>query len=271
MDLSVSSNSAETLHDAVMGGTRPIIGITTYRQPASWGAWNDVEAALVPSDYVGMVADAGGTPILLPPVGNDVTVLDCVDGLIFSGGADIDPHRYGADPHPLTRPQPHRDAWEFPLLQQALTLQLPVLGICRGMQLINVALGGTLHQHLPEVVGHTNYQPAPGEYGTADVVTRESTLARQILGKSASVACYHHQSVDKVAPCLQVTAQASDGTIEVLEPGERFQGGWLLAVQWHPEHTRKDMRIVSGLVSAASRSERRAHALSVAGNERVVS
>ena len=237
----------------------PLVGLTTYRQRAKWNAW-DTEATLLPAEYSETLDAAGGIPVLLPPpawgsrVADGALIsryLDAIDGLILTGGADVDPARYDASPDPTTSAQPHRDALDFALLAGAVERGMPVLGICRGMQVLNVALGGTLHQNIPDVLGHSDYRPAPGVYGEAHVATAPGSLARACLGESTTAPCHHHQSVDRVGQGLIVTGRTADGTIEVLEPGEDWSGGWLFAVQWHPEHNHEDLRVMHSLVTAA--------------------
>lgn len=228
----------------------PVIGLTSYQQPARWGVW-DTEAAVLPAEYVRMVVAAGGVPVLLPPHGTDAAVLDRIDGLLLSGGADVGPARYGAQPHAETKSQDWRDEHEFTLAAAAIDSGLPVLGICRGLQVINVALGGTLHQHLPEVLGHSDYQPAPATYGEVTVSCEPGTIASALLGPETTAPCYHHQGVDRVAPGLRVTGRSPDGLVEILEAEPDTVPGWLLAVQWHPEHDSEDARVVTGLVAAA--------------------
>lgn len=214
-----------------------------------------------------MVAQAGGTPVLLPPLGADVSVLDRLDGLILSGGADVGPERYGQSAHERTQAQDWRDAAEFALFNAAHTRGMPVLGICRGLQVVNAALGGTIHQHLPEVVGHSDYQPSPGVYGEVTVTIEPNSIAGGLLGTSTVAPCYHHQAVDRVAPGLRVTGTSPDGVIEILERNPSAESAaenspdntarsntassWLLCVQWHPEHNSTDARVVTGLVAAA--------------------
>jgi putative glutamine amidotransferase len=234
--------------------TRPLIGLSTYREQARWGVW-DQPADLLPTSYADAVGRAGGTPVLLPPVDPTAAslVVGRLDGLIVTGGADVDPARYGAEPHPRTVSwRTDRDAWELALLDAADAVELPVLGICRGMQLIAVQHGGTLEQHLPQVVGHESHSPTGPDFGDVDVETRAGTRVRMLLGDRSSVGCHHHQSV-REHPGLTAAAFAADGTVEAVEaPGDRF----LVAVQWHPE-TRADAGLFSGLVAAASARSRR--------------
>ena len=255
----MASNDSEAVNDSDQPPSRrPVVGLTTYLQDAAWGVWN-ARAALLPEDYVSMVVAAGATPVLLPPHGTDPGVLDLLDGLVLTGGADVGPERYGHEPHVRTQSQPWRDEHEFTLLAAARDRGLPVLGICRGLQVINAAAGGTLHQHVPEVVGTDAYQPAPGEYGEVVARTVPGTRIAQIVGESVTAPCYHHQSVDRVGDGLTVTAQADDGTIEVLEGPE--DQPWLLAVQWHPEHNPVDVRVMRAFVTQAQ-----AHAEAAAGS-----
>lgn len=227
---------------------RPKIGLTTYWQDAAWGVWN-APAAIVPGKYVTGVANAGGTPILLPPVGTDESVLELLDGLIVVGGVDVDPSNYGATPHPRTVPQPERDEHDIRLTRAAMDMGLPLFAICRGAQILNVALGGTLHQHVPDVLPDSNYQPGPGVYGTVEFTMEEGSLAEQLLGESAEAPCYHHQSLDRLGDGLVVTARAADGTVEAVECPAAT--GWLLGVQFHPEENQRDARLFAGFVEAA--------------------
>lgn len=227
---------------------QPRIGVTTYLERARYGVW-DQDSAVLPRSYVDSVVAAGGAPVLLPPVGGAHAALVAgLDGLVLAGGADIDPAHYGQDPHErTTQTRPERDAFELGLLRAAREAGVPVLGVCRGLELINVALGGTLAQHLPDVVGHDAHQPAPARYGaTAVTVDADSRLAR-ILGARVEVRCYHHQAIDKLADGLHAVAWAADGTIEAVEARAEF----LLAVQWHPEEDATDLRLFRALVDAA--------------------
>jgi putative glutamine amidotransferase len=227
---------------------RPRIALTSYFQEASWGVWNTT-AALLPGTYVEAVAAAGATPLLLPPVGTDASVLDLVDGLIVVGGPDVDPSLYGAQPHPATKPQPLRDTHDSALILAALERELPLFAICRGAQLLNVVLGGTLIQHIPDVTPDANCQPAPGVYGEATFSTTAGSLIHDLLGDSASSPCYHHQAMDTVPGSLRVTARSSDGMAQALETTD---GGWVLGVQFHPEQNPSDLRLFQGFVEAAA-------------------
>ncbi|HEV7957252.1 MAG TPA: gamma-glutamyl-gamma-aminobutyrate hydrolase family protein [Marisediminicola sp.] len=236
-------------------GRRPIIGITTYLERAQTGAW-DVRAAFLPAVYLDGVTEAGGIAVLLPPqpASDEIVdrVLDSIDGLVLSGGADVDPARYGQEAHEKTAiPRADRDAWEHALIRRAIDREVPFLGICRGAQLLNVALGGTLHQHLPEIVGSEKYQPAPAEFGTVDVLVSKESRLSAVLGRTASnlsVRCYHHQALARVADALTVTALSEDGVIEAVELSGLPFG---IAVQWHPEQDAADRRLFEGLVEAA--------------------
>jgi putative glutamine amidotransferase len=225
---------------------RPIIGITTYVEPASWAAWRDLPAALIPQAYVEAVTLAGGRAVLLPPDDLDTDVLRVLDGLVLSGGPDLGPELYGADPEPLTDSRPQRDAAEMLLTQAALEADLPVLGICRGMQLLAVAAGGRLHQHLPDVLGHEKHRPAPGVYGEHEARFVAGSRIAALMGDDVGIHCYHHQGVADPGT-LTVTGRTEDGVIETVEdPSRRF----VLGVQWHPEVIR-DKRLFGALVRAA--------------------
>lgn len=233
---------------------RPRIGLTTYYQQASWGVWNG-DAAILPGTYIQAVVAAGGTPVLLPPVGTDPSIVELLDGLIISGGSDVDPERYGAEPHELTRAQPARDEHDIALTRAALGTGLPLFAICRGAQILNVALGGSLIQHIPDVNPEAQYQPAPGVFGNVEFSTTEGSISCLLLGPRASAPCYHHQAVDRIADGLRVTAAAADGTVEAVET---TSGGWVLGVQFHPEQNAADPRLFEGFIAAANtyRNER---------------
>jgi putative glutamine amidotransferase len=230
--------------------TAPLIGLTTYREVASWGVWRQ-RADVLPSQYALAVEETGGVPLLLPPVGQpgaaDVAVAR-LDGLVISGGADVDPGRYGAEPHPRTTGwREDRDAWESALLDAATAVGLPVLGVCRGMQVMAVNGGGVLDQHTPDLVGDERHSPGGDAYGEVEVRTTAGSRVAGLVGDRLAVNCHHHQSV-REHPGFVATARAADGTIEAMElPGERF----CVAVQWHPE-TAADVGLLAGLVRAAS-------------------
>ena len=213
---------------------RPVIGITAYAEQARWGAW-DLPAALIPLTYVQKVEDAGGRALLVPPSEHGVEeTLDALDGLIFSGGADLDPDVYGADPHPeTTGTRPDRDAAELALLAAALERDMPVLAICRGSQVLNVARGGDLVQHLPEVVGDEQHKETPGCLRRPR--RRRSSRGRRSARCSASgrrSRSHHHQGFGRVGEGLRPVAWAEDGTLEAVEdPDRQFAVG----VLWHPE------------------------------------
>nr|WP_205861460.1 gamma-glutamyl-gamma-aminobutyrate hydrolase family protein [Planosporangium flavigriseum] len=225
--------------------------MTTYRERAQSLVW-DTDFALLHQAYVDLVVAAGGTAVLLPPQPASAPhVLQRLDGLVLTGGADIEPSRYGQASGPRTgAPRRDRDEWELALAHAALDLKLPVLGVCRGLQMVNVALGGTLEQHVPDRVGHAGHQPAPGQFGRTDVRIKASSRLAALVGEQVTVHCYHHQSVAVLAPALRAVGIADDGTIEAVEsPEEPF----LFAVQWHPEQDPNDRRLFQGLVDAARR------------------
>jgi len=231
----------------------PIIGLTTYLQRAKTGVW-DVRAAFLPEAYLASVNRAGGLATLLPP--QSVTariahrVLDRIDGLIVTGGADVDPARYGQESHESTdQPSPIRDEWETALLSAAIERGLPFLAICRGAQVLNVVLGGTLHQHLPDLIGSHRYQLGNAEFARVDItIDGDSRVGRLVDEKELTVEVYHHQAIDRVAPGLRVSARSHDDVIEAVELDSVPFG---VAVQWHPEQTPEDVRLFAGLVEAA--------------------
>jgi putative glutamine amidotransferase len=229
---------------------RPLVGITSYVEQARWGVW-DTKAVLLPHRYVEQVELGGGVPVVLPPsTAESVEVLDRLDGLVFAGGADIDPGRYGAEPHPETGGiRPDRDAGELTLLAEALRRDLPLLGICRGMQVMAVHAGGRLIQHMPEAVGHHRHRPAPGEYGSHEARFVAGSLVARVLGGTATVNSYHHQGIAD-AGTLTVTGWADDGSVEALEDPRK---AFALGVQWHPEAT-TDNRLFAALAAAAANS-----------------
>jgi putative glutamine amidotransferase len=231
--------------------SRPVIGLTTYREEAAWGVWHQ-RADLLHTEYADTVVAAGGVPVLLPPATDDpdaaAAVIARVRGLIVCGGADVDPARYDAEPHDRTAGwRPDRDAWELALLEAAAAADLPVLGVCRGMQVMAVHAGGVLDQHTPDVVGHDEHSPGGDAFGRLEVHTAEGSRVRAAEGETVSSQCHHHQSV-RSHPGFVATAWAPDETIEAMEaPGDRF----CMGVQWHPEMGR-DQALFSALVAAAA-------------------
>ena len=235
---------------------RPLIGITSYAQDASWGVWR-LPAALIPLDYVDAVERAGGRPVLIPPSEEGVDeTLEALDGIVFSGGADVDPSMYGADAHPETdTPQARRDAGELALLRSALERDMPVLAVCRGVQLMNVARGGDLVQHLPDQLGHDAHKETPGTFSEHPVEVKEGSRLESVIGPRSEVTSHHHQGLGRVGEGLVETAWARDGTLEAVEdPSQRFT----LGVQWHPE-AGEDHALIRALVDEARayRAERR--------------
>jgi gamma-glutamyl-gamma-aminobutyrate hydrolase PuuD len=207
---------------------------------------------LLPHSYVTAVTRVGACPVLLAQGPTDPgQLLDMIDGLVITGGPDIDPARYGDERHPKTGlPRIERDEWELTLACFALARRVPFLAICRGLQILNVALGGSLHQHLPDAVGHDGHRPAAGDMGTTVVSLRPGSTFSQILGETATVLCHHHQAVDRLGSGLRPVGHASDGTIEAVEcVGHQFG----LGVQWHPEDDPRDDRLFGALAAAARR------------------
>ncbi len=226
-----------------------MVGITSYVEQARWGVW-DLPAVVLPFRYIERVESAGGRAVVLPPTAAaDDAVLDRIDAVVFAGGADLDPQLYGEQAHPETTGlRPERDAAELPLMRSAVDRDLPLLGICRGMQLLSVVCGGSLAQHLPDVVGHDGHRPSLGVYGLHDVRLEPGSKVHGILGDRVSVPSYHHQGLDS-AGSLTVTGYADDETAEAVEhPDRRFA----LGVLWHPE-AGDDLRLFEALVAAARR------------------
>ncbi len=232
----------------------PVVGLTTPLEPSTTGGW-ERPSMVLPSVYRDAVNDAGGVCVLLPPqnVSDEVArhVVAGIDALVLTGGVDVDPALYGAARGPRTEdPRPERDAWERQLFEAAQEAAIPVLAICRGLQLLDVVHpGGTLHQHLPDVVGHERHSPAPTAFGTTRVRVLAGTRLATILGEGeVDAQCHHHQAVDAVGEGLVVSARADDGTVEAVEaPGDRF----VVGVQWHTEEDGHDRRLVTALVGAA--------------------
>lgn len=240
--------------------TRPVIGICTTLERARWSVW-DEQAVLLPRSYVTAVQRAGGLAVMLPPDADEAEesaqLLELIDGLMLAGGADIDPASYGQQAHAETgSTAPERDAFEIALVRAAIERDVPVLGICRGMQLINVALGGTLLQHLPERFGHHEHRRVVGSFDGADhdVHVHEGTLAMRVVGEARhATKSHHHQGVDRLGDGLDISAtSALDGLPEAIElAGSRF----VLGVQWHPEADERSV-VVGALVAAAEEAAR---------------
>lgn len=228
---------------------RPVIGITTYRESASWGVWQR-PADLLGAGYADAVADAGGAPVLLPPLpAVALDALHAVDGLVLAGGADVDPQHYGAArSHATGPPRQDRDDTELALARACLERDVPLLAICRGMQVLNVALGGSLVQHLPDVPGTGDHRAGDGRFHQRTIdVDRDSVLGA-LVGDRLGVHCYHHQAVDRLADGLRAVAWSEDGVVEALEPVRPTT--FLLAVQGHPEES-ADRRLFAALTGAA--------------------
>jgi putative glutamine amidotransferase len=212
----------------------PRIGITTYREPARWGDWDDT-ADLLPAHYAAGVQRAGAVALLLLPAppAQAAAALDGVHGLIVAGGPDVDPAHYGAARQPQTgAPRAERDAWELALVRAALERDQPLLAICRGLQVLNTALGGTLIQHLPDVVGTDLHCPDAGAFGRHDVALDPASRLAAICGVRGEIATHHHQAIDGLGADLVVCGRADDGIIEAVEVAGRT---WAFGVQWHPE------------------------------------
>jgi putative glutamine amidotransferase len=261
---------------SVAGAVRPVVGITCYAGDVTRGDWVDQPTTFVPTRYVDFVERAGGVAVLLPP-GRErdadeeraLAVLSHLDALVVAGGADVQPWRYGAEPHALSHADaPDRDGWEVALVRATRTTGTPLLGICRGMQVMAVEAGGTLVQHLPDVVGHEQHSPHLGAYGEHPVRPVPGTRVAAILGEEERVVpTYHHQSV-RTHPGYAVAARHPDGTVEALEPagastdapdrsapdgpggGTAYGRPFRLGVQWHPE-AGTDLRLAEALVAAA--------------------
>jgi putative glutamine amidotransferase len=240
----------------VTGSTRPLIGITAYEEQARWNQW-DLRAAVLPVRYVRSVEAGGGTPLLIPVQhlerADALAVLGRIDGLILSGGPDVNPARYGAEASPSGQvPRDSRDAFELALIEAAGEAgDMPTLAICRGLQLLNVARGGTLVQHLPDKVGHEGHAPLPNDHGHHEGGLAPATLLASALGwesGTGSVPTAHHQAIDVVGKDLEASAWAEDGTVEAVE--DRCLP-FFVGVQWHPE-AGEDMSLFRALVAAAS-------------------
>ena len=238
------------------GESRPNIGVTAATESVSYGVWEDLPAVISPASYIRAVQRAGGRAVLLPPDQEDAEapdgVLELLDALVVTGGAgDLDPNLYGDERHPETGPvQEERDAYELTLVRGALQREMPILGICRGMQILNVAYGGTIEQHLPDVLGHEEHRHTPGTFADHEVRLVPDSLAARATGSERTPAkSHHHQGIKQVGKGLQVTGWAvEDDAVEALEdPSSPF----VLGVLWHPEED-ENSQLIKALVSEVS-------------------
>jgi len=244
-----------------LNASKPLIGMTTYRQEASTGVWSG-DFALLPGEYLRGVEESGGTAVLIHPQKLDAQgaarIVSGIDGLLLPGGRDIEPARYGSEALDTTEePDLLRDHTEHLLLEAAIKATVPILGICRGAQMLNVHRGGTLHQHLPDLIGHNRYQRGNAEFTMMPVIIHEGTLLAEIYGGALELegaAMYHHQAINQPGAGLVVSALGPDGLIEAIELTNYPFG---LAVQWHPERTLEDLRLFQALIHAAQASHER--------------
>jgi putative glutamine amidotransferase len=253
---------------------RPVIGICAAVEAAAWAKWTDVLANLSPRTYSQSVQAEGALALVLAP--DDAVaerpdeLLDLVDGLMLAGGSDVDPTSYGARPHPATGgSRPERDRFELGLAHRAIERDIPVLGICRGMQMLNVACGGTLDQHLPDGLGHEDHCHTPGAFSDHEVRLEPGSLAARAVGaETTAVKSHHHQGVDELGEGLTATGwSVPDGIVEAIELDGR---PYALGVLWHPEQDERS-RVVGSLVDAARERSggRSAPAAPAQGVERV--
>jgi putative glutamine amidotransferase len=240
----------------VKGNHRPNIGVTAASERVSYGVWEEIPAVISPARYIEAVQRAGGRPVLLPPDQEDAEdpagVLGLLDALVVTGGAgDLDPTLYGDERHPETGPvQQERDAYELALVRGALERGMPILGICRGMQILNVAYGGTIEQHLPDVLGHEEHRHTPGTFADHEVRLAPDSLAARAAGMDRTpVKSHHHQGIKTVGDGLAVTGRdAEDDSVEAIEdPSCSF----VLGVLWHPEEDERS-HLIKALVSEVS-------------------
>lgn len=236
---------------AVSSG-RPVIGVTSYVEPVVRGDWTDQASTVLPHNYVEHLERAGAIAVVLPPrldADEELVeeVLSRLDGVVIAGGADVEPSRYAAVPHESVQaPRPDRDGFEIAVAAVTARTRLPLLGICRGMQVMAVAAGGTLEQHVPDRVGHTSHSPSPGVYASHHVSVVDGTRLAAILGTEVlDVPTYHHQAVT-THPGYAPAAWHEDGTLEAMEDAAY---PFRIAVQWHPE-AGDDGRLFDALVAA---------------------
>jgi putative glutamine amidotransferase len=233
---------------------RPLIGVCAAVERATFGVWKEEPATLLPLTYADAIERAGGMPALLPPdpasAEDPDELLDRIDALVLGGGADIDPASQGAEPHSETiGTNPARDRFEMALARRAMTRGIPLLGVCRGMQLMNVACGGTLDQHIPDRLGHERHRPVPGSWAEHEVRIDPGSLAARAAGSERLIVkTHHHQGVDTIPDALAATAWATDdNSVEAIESPD---GGFVLGVLWHPEEDPED-RVIPALVRTA--------------------
>lgn len=231
---------------------KPVIGLTSYRQRGQTGVW-DTEMAMLPAFYLEGVTRAGGIAVILPPQQIDSedarNLLAGLDGLIVTGGRDVEASKYGHEPHEKAeKPDRLRDLLEDELITAAIQMKLPFLGICRGAQMLNVNRGGTLIQHLPEVVGDNRYLQGEGNFAHMQLCVREGSILSTIFGENVdNAALYHHQAIDEPGDGLNVVAYSPDGIVQAVEvEGHPFG----VAVQWHPEQTLDDLRLFEAFIRA---------------------
>jgi putative glutamine amidotransferase len=236
--------------------SRPLIGVCAAVEKASFGAWKDESAVLLPLSYARAIHGAGGMMAMLPPdrrtTEHPAELLDRLDALVLGGGADIDPESQDAEAHPETiGTNPDRDRFEIALTLGALERGMPLLGVCRGMQILNVACGGTLDQHLPDRLGHEHHRPVPGSWAEHEVRIEPGSLAARAAGaERLTVKSHHHQGVDAIPESLSASAwDTDDGSVEAIESPD---GEFVLGVLWHPEEDLED-RMIPALVERASR------------------
>ncbi len=236
---------------------KPVIGLTSYRQRGQTGVW-DTEMAMLPAFYLEGVTRAGGIAVILPPqqVNSEDArnLLSGLDGLVITGGRDVEAARYGHQSHEKAeKPDRLRDLLEDELITAAIQMKLPFLGICRGAQMLNVNRGGTLIQHLPDLVGDNRYLLGDGNFAHMPMSVREGSLLASIVGDQVeNAALYHHQAIDEPGEGLQVVAYSPDGIVQAVEVENHPFG---LAVQWHPEQTLEDLRLFDALIAASKTAD----------------
>jgi putative glutamine amidotransferase len=236
---------------------RPLIGMTAYAQHIHYNS-NDMMAGMLPMSYVKAVHATGGRAVLITPDDPGIDVLESLDGIVFTGGGDVSPANWGAEPHPATEADTVRDTSELMLMRAALEADLPVLGVCRGMQLMAVVTGGSLHQHLPDLIGHDRHRAAPGTdplaadasaFGRHEVLVKQGSAAQALLGPRLTVNSFHHQAVDDPGTFTVSGWCPDDNVVEIIEDHHH---SFVLGVQWHPERT-GDLRVFAALAEAAAR------------------